>query len=132
MADNIPKSSEVDANNIQRPCFEQLSAEHQKALDDIKKKIREEKEQKIQKHEEEAMKHYMLHLSVDGQGKVTKLKDVTFNSSQFEVKTDESKLPALDTEIANMVDSIVFAHLNNKLNFVSQNIHRCLTISLAE
>ena len=81
MADNIPKSSEVDANNIQRPCFEQLSAEHQKALDDIKKKIREEKEQKIQKHEEEAMKHYMLHLSVDGQGKVTKLKDVTFNSS---------------------------------------------------
>ena len=78
------------------------------------------------------MKHYMLHLSVDGQGKVTKLKDVTFNSSQFEVKTDESKLPALDTEIANMVDCIVFAHLNNKLNFVSQNIHRCLTIILAE
>ena len=44
MADNIPKSSEVDANNIQRPCFEQLSAEHQKTLDDIKSKIREEKD----------------------------------------------------------------------------------------
>ena len=83
MADKLPKYSEVDAEDIQRLTFEQLSAEHQKALDDIKKKIREEKEQKIQKHEEEAMKHYMLHLSVDGQGKVTKLKDVTFNSSQF-------------------------------------------------
>ena len=132
MADKLPKYSEVDVEDIQRLTFEQLSTEHQKALDDIKKKIREEKEQKIQKQEEEAMKHYMLHLYVDGQGKVTKLKDVTFNSSQFEVKTDESKLPALDTEIANMVDSIVFAHLNNKLNFVSQNIQRCLTIILAE
>ena len=132
MADKLPRYSEVDAEDIQRLTFEQLSTEHQKALDDIKKKIREEKEQKIQKQEEESMKHYMLHLSVDGQGKVTKLKDVTFNSSQFEVKTNESKLPALDTEIANMVDSIVFAHLNNKLNFVSQNIHRCLTIILAE
>jgi hypothetical protein len=55
MANKIPKPSEVDADNIQRPTFEQLSAEHQKALDDIKKKIREEKEQEIQRQEQEAM-----------------------------------------------------------------------------
>ena len=37
--------------------------EHQKALDDIQKKIREEKE--IQKLEEEAMKQYISHFSID-------------------------------------------------------------------
>jgi len=34
------------------------------------------------------MKHYVSHFSVDRQGKVTKFKDVTFDSSQFEVKAD--------------------------------------------
>ena len=87
MADNIPKSSEVDANNIQRPCFEQLSAEHQKTLDDIKRKIRE-KDQEIQRQEQEAIKYYMPHFSVDRQGKVAKIKYVTLDSSRFEVKTD--------------------------------------------
>lgn len=44
MAGKIPKPSEVDADNIQRPKFEQLSAEDQKALEDIRKKIRKEQE----------------------------------------------------------------------------------------
>jgi len=91
MADDVPKSSEVDANNIQRPCFEQLSVEHQKTLDDIKSKIREEKDQEIQRQEQEAIKYYMPHFSVDRQGKVAKIKYVTLDSSRFEVKTDVSK-----------------------------------------
>ena len=32
---SIPKPGEIDVNNIKRPTVEQLSAEHQKALDDI-------------------------------------------------------------------------------------------------
>ena len=88
MAGKIPKSSDVDAANIQRPTVQQLSAEHQKVLDGIQKKIREEKEE-IQKLEEEAMKQYISHFSIDRQGKVTK--DDTFYSSQFEVKYDEIK-----------------------------------------
>ena len=87
MAGKIPKPSDVDAANIQRPTVQQLSAKQQKALDDIQKKIREEKE--IQKLEEEAMKQYISHFSIDRQGKVTK--DDTFYSSQFEVKSDEIK-----------------------------------------
>jgi len=67
------------------------------------------------------MKHYMSHFSIDRQGKVTKLKEVTFDSSQFDVKTDEQ--PVLDTEIANMVDGAVVAHLNNKLEFLGQNLY---------
>jgi hypothetical protein len=123
IAGNIAKPGEIDAENIQRLNFEQLSAEDHKALDDIKKKIREEKEQEIQRQEQEAMKHYMSHFSVDRQGKVTKIKDVTTNSPQNEVKTDVSKQPALVIEIANIVDGVVTAHLNNKLDFVGQNLH---------
>ena len=56
MAGKIPKPSDVDAANIQRPTVQQLSADHQKVLDGIRQKIREEKDKKIQKLEEEAMK----------------------------------------------------------------------------
>ena len=42
MADKIPKPSDVDADNIPRSTIQQLLAEHQKALDDIRQKIREE------------------------------------------------------------------------------------------
>jgi hypothetical protein len=48
----IPKPGEVDSANIRRPNVQQLPAEHQKILDDIQKKIREEKEKEIQMLEE--------------------------------------------------------------------------------
>ena len=51
----IPKPSEIDAANIKRPNVQQLPAEHQKILDRIQKKIREEKEKEIQRLEEKAM-----------------------------------------------------------------------------
>ena len=91
MAGKIPKPSDVDAANISRLTVQQLSAEHQKALDNIQKKIREEKEKEkeIQKLEEEAMKQYISHFSIDRQGKVTT--DAAFDASQFEVKFDEDK-----------------------------------------
>ena len=47
MASKIPKASDVDATNIKRLTVQQLLAEHQKALGDIQKKIREEKEKEI-------------------------------------------------------------------------------------
>jgi len=47
MAGKIPKSSDIDAANIQRPTFDQLSGKHEKVLDDVQKNIKEE-EKKIQ------------------------------------------------------------------------------------
>ena len=85
----IPKPGEVDSANIRRPNVQRLPAEHQKILDDIQKKIREEKEKEIQKLEEEAMKQYISHFSIDRQGKVTP--NATFNASQFEVQFDENE-----------------------------------------
>ena len=123
MADKIPEPSDIDTANIKRPTVQQLSAEHQKALDDIQKKIRGEKEKEIQRPEEEVMKQYMLHFSIDGQRKVTKLKDVTFDSSQFEIKFDKDKHHVLNLEIANAIGNVVASHVNNKLDFVGQNIH---------
>ena len=69
------------------------------------------------------MKHYILQFSIDRKGKVTKLKDVTFDSSQFDVNFNESKQHVLDSEIANIVDNVVASHVNNKLDFVGQNLH---------
>ena len=121
MAGKIPKPSDVDAANIQRPTVQQLSAEQQKALDDIQKKIREEKEKEIQKLEEEAMKQYISHFSIDRQGKVTP--DAAFDALQFEVQFDENEQPALTSEIAIAIDDVVSSHVNNKLEFIGQNIH---------
>ena len=92
MADKISKPSDDDAANIKRLTVQQLSAEHQKALDDIQK-IREEKEKEIQKLEEEVVKQYISHFSIDRQGKVTP--DAAFDASQFEVQFDENEQPAL-------------------------------------
>ena len=118
---SIPKPGEIDVDNIKRPTVEQLSAEHQKALDDIQKNIIEENEKKIQRLEEEVKKQYISHFTIDRQGKVTK--DDTFDSSQFEVKSDENKQSALDSEVANMIDSTIASHINNKLEFISQDMH---------
>ena len=95
----IPKPGEVDSANIRRPIVQQLSVEHQKIIDGVQKKIREdkekeiqkireEKEKEIQKLEEEAMNQYISHFSIDRQGKVTT--DDAFDASQFEVKFEEN------------------------------------------
>ena len=117
----IPKPGEVDSANIRRPNVQRLPAEHQKILDDIQKRIREEKEKEIQRLEEEAMNQCISHFSIDQQGKVTT--DDAFDASQFEVKFDEDKQPALDSEVTNMIDSAVASHVNNKLEFFGQNMH---------
>ena len=76
MADKIPKPGEVDLENIKRLTLEQFLAEDQKAIKEIRKKIREAHEQEIRRKEDEATKHYMSHFCVDRQGKVTKLNKV--------------------------------------------------------
>ena len=118
---SIPKPGEIDVDNIKRPTVEQLSTEHQKALDDIQKKIREGKEKEIQRLEEEAKNQYISHFSIDRQGKVTM--DVAFDASQFEVNFDENKQHVLKFEIANAIDDAISSHVNNKLKFIGQNMH---------
>jgi hypothetical protein len=49
--------------------------------------------------------------------------DATFDASQFEVKFDENKQPVLNSEIANAIDDAVSFHVNNKLEFIGQNMH---------
>ena len=105
---------------IRRPNVLQLPAEHQKILDDIQKKIRDEKEE-IQNLEEEAMNQYISHFSIDRQGKVTT--DAAFDASQFEVNFDQNKQPVLNSKIANAIDDVVSSHVNNKLEFIGQNMH---------
>jgi hypothetical protein len=67
------------------------------------------------------MKQYISHFSIDRQGKVTS--DAAFDASQFEVQFDENEQPALTSEIANAIDDAISSHVNNKLEFIGQNIH---------
>ncbi|CAO2142704.1 unnamed protein product [Urochloa humidicola] len=101
MAGNLAKPAEVDASNIQRPKFEETSAEDQKVLEEIRKKIREKKEQEMRELKDEAVKQYLSHFSVDRHKKVQKDKDVVINVPQIEVKSDAS--PDVNSDIANMV-----------------------------
>ena len=122
----IPKPGEVDSANIRRPNVQQLLVEHQKILDGVQKKIREDKEKEIQKIREEkekeiqkleeAMNQYISHFSIDRQGKVTT--DDAFDASQFEVKFYENEQPILNSEIANAIDDAVSSHVNIKLEFI--------------
>ena len=67
------------------------------------------------------MKQYISHFSIDRQGKVTP--DAAFDASQFEVQFNENEQPALTSEIANATDDVVSSQVNNKLEFIGQNIH---------
>ena len=67
------------------------------------------------------MKQYISHFSIDRQGKVTT--DAAFDASQFEVQFDENEQPAFTSETANAIDDVVSSHINNKLEFIGQNIH---------
>jgi len=67
------------------------------------------------------VKQYISHFSIDRQGKVTP--DAAFDDSQFEVQFDENEQPALTSEITNVIDDVVSSHVNNKLEFIGQNIH---------
>ena len=67
------------------------------------------------------MKQYISHFSIDHQGKVTP--NATFDASQFEIQFDENEQPALTSEIDNAINDVVSSHVNNKLEFIGQNIH---------
>src|SRR6185503_13975226 len=67
------------------------------------------------------MNQYISHFSIDRQGKVTT--NGAFDASQFEVKFDENEQPILNSEIANAIDDAVSSHVNNKLEFIGQNMH---------
>ena len=76
------------------------------------------------------MKQYISHFSIDRQEKVTP--DAAFNASQFEVQFDANEQSTLTSEIANAIDDDVSSHVNNKLEFINQNIHNIFDDRLAE
>jgi hypothetical protein len=70
--------------------------------------------------EEETMKQYISHFSVDRQGNVKKDKDVVINITALKVQFDAP--PEDNSDIANMIDGAVSASLNNKFVAMSERI----------
>ncbi|CAO2152589.1 unnamed protein product [Urochloa humidicola] len=130
MASNLAKPAEVDASNIQRPKVEETSAEDQKVLEEIRKKIRDKKEQEMRELEDEAVKQYLSHFSVDRHKKVQKDKDVVINVPQIEVKSDAS--PDVNSDIANMIDGAVSATVNNKFAAMSDRFESIINTRLEQ
>jgi len=64
---NLPKPSEVDADNIIKPNLEELSAEHRQAYEEYKK-VREEKE----------LQEFLGNFKKDRQGNITPVGEIKF------------------------------------------------------
>jgi hypothetical protein len=84
MASKIPKPNKVDANNIQRPSFEQLSAEDRQAYEAYMKECEEENIRQKEKEDEEASRWFLSHFSIDRKGAISKEKEVVILSSEDE------------------------------------------------
>jgi molybdopterin converting factor small subunit len=128
MAGNLPVPSEVDPQNIARQNVEQTSAEEQKTLAKVRRKIHEQKKREILELEERAMKQYISHFSVDQQRNVKKDKDVVINIPTLKVQSDA--LPEANSDIANMIDGAVSASLNNKFVAMSEKFESTITSRL--
>ena len=123
MASSKSQNSEVHPSNVIRPDLDNIETDKQKDLEEYLKNIEKDVALQAEQCKKEATKKFFSHFSMDRQGKVTKLKDVAFDPLQCEVKPDVSKQPQLDSEIANMVDGAVVAHVNNKIDSVGHDLN---------
>ncbi|CAO2164050.1 unnamed protein product [Urochloa humidicola] len=119
MAGNLAKPAKIDASNIKRPKVEQTLTEDQKVLEEIRKKIREKKEQEIRKIEDDVVKQYISHFSVDRHGKVQKDKDIVIKVPQIEMKFDAS--PGVNLDITMLTNISVASQINTKFDAMSEN-----------
>ena len=57
---------------------------------------------------------------------------VIFDSPKHKIKTNTSIQLVLETEIANRIDGSVTTHLNNKLDYVGQNIRSIFGVHFSQ
>ena len=94
MADNkIAQPAEISLENIIRPAFDELSAEHRQAFEDMKKQREEEFKALREKQEAEDLKAYLASFKKDRQGviapvKELKLPPMVINSDKPSVSTE--------------------------------------------
>ena len=75
---NLPKPSEVDADNIIKPGLDELSDEHRQAYE-ARKKLREEAFEALKKkREEEDLEAFLSSFKKDRQGNITPAGNVNF------------------------------------------------------
>ena len=93
--DKIPKPSEINADNIIKPNFEELSEEHRQAYEEYKK-AREEKE----------MKEFLAKYKKDRQGNITPVGEIKFPPLH-----DEQVKPS----ISNTFSPEVWAEIDSRI-----------------
>ena len=75
---NLPKPSEVDADNIIKPGLDELSEEHRQAYEALKKQREEAFEALKKKREEEDLQSFLANFKKDRQGNITPIGEIRF------------------------------------------------------
>ena len=92
---DLPKPSEVDADNIIKPNFEELSAEHHQAFEEYKKA-----------HEEKEMQEFLAKFKKDHQGNIAPVGEMKFpplHDEQVKPSVSDTFSPEVWAEINSRI-----------------------------
>jgi hypothetical protein len=117
MADDKGDMSKVDPKNLIMPSLEDLPNDAHQLY---------EKQKKI--CEQEELQMFLASFKKDRQGVMTQVKEIALppikNSKDKKVTTDKPNI--LDSDVANAIDGVVSASLNNKFAAASQDLVKML------
>ena len=117
--DKIPKPSEINADNIIKPNFEELSEEHRQAYEEYKK-AREEKE----------MQEFVAKFKKDRQGNITPVGEIKFpplHDEQVKPSVSNTFSPEVWAEIDSLITDSnnllyqIFLENSNAKNIMPQS-----------
>ena len=123
-------SSEISNTNIIVTSWEEVPETARKAFKD-QKRARDEEELKLKKpRDEEELKNFLSSFRKDRQGIVTQIKEVVLPSiDALEVISSTPPL-LVNSGVANLIDTAVCTHMNNKCDAMSQNISNMISSHL--
>jgi hypothetical protein len=122
---------ELDKGNIIDFTDEELSPEDRQAMEDFMKQRAEQDRQEVEKlmkqKVEEDRLHYFSHFKMTREGKVKKIKDITFDTSPLEVPPNVSTSSSPSSfvtvnDLTTVIDSFRLSMIENMQNMVDKSL----------
>jgi hypothetical protein len=124
---------EINKGNIIDFTDEELSPEHRQAMEDFMKqkaeRDRQELEERMKKKAEEDRLHYLSHFKKTREGKVKKIKDITFDTPLPEVPPNVSTSLSSSSfvtvnDLTTVMDSFRLSMIENMQNMVDKSLDK--------
>jgi hypothetical protein len=124
---------EINKGNIIDFTDEELSPEHRQAMEDFMKqkaeRDRQELEERMKKKAEEDQLHYLSHFKKTREGKVKKIKDITFDTPPPEVPPNVSTSLSSSSfvtvnDLTTVMDSFRLSMIENMQNMVDKSLDK--------